>query len=68
MAVGLDAPPYSASITVQKELLPLSDVDGLTKPAFQSIVKAALDAATEEGCMVAEQGNEQSALRVQALI
>ena len=42
-AAGRGTRQYPASSTVQKEMFPLVDVDGLTKPTIQIIAEEALD-------------------------
>jgi UTP--glucose-1-phosphate uridylyltransferase len=44
---------------VQKELFPLVDRDGLTKPVIQIIVEEALDSGIEEICLVTQPGEER---------
>ena len=45
---------------VQKEMLPLVDRDGLTKPLIQIIAEEALDAGISEVCIVVSPGDEES--------
>ncbi|MCX7597509.1 MAG: sugar phosphate nucleotidyltransferase [Armatimonadetes bacterium] len=47
-AAGRGTRQYPATNVVQKELLPIVDVDGLTRPALQIIVAEALAAGIEE--------------------
>lgn len=57
-AAGRGTRQYPASTTVQKEMFPLVDVDGLTKPTIQIIAEEALDAGIEEICIVTAPGDE----------
>lgn len=57
-AAGRGTRQYPASTTVQKEMFPLVDVDGLTKPTLQIIAEEALDAGVEEICIVIPPGDE----------
>src|SRR5437763_6534879 len=50
---------YPASSTVQKEMFPLVDVDGLTKPTIQIIAEEALDAGIKDLCIVTAPGDEE---------
>jgi UTP--glucose-1-phosphate uridylyltransferase len=43
---------YPATATVQKEMFPLVDRDGTTKPTLQIIVEEALEAGIEQICIV----------------
>jgi UTP--glucose-1-phosphate uridylyltransferase len=56
-AAGRGTRQFPATNTIQKELFPLVDVDGLTKPALQIIVEEALNAGIEEICIVANPSN-----------
>ncbi len=56
-AAGRGTRQYPATNTVQKELFPLVDVDGYTKPTLQIIVEEALASGIEEVCIVANPGN-----------
>jgi len=58
-AAGRGTRQYPASSTVQKEMFPLVDRDGLTKPTIQIIAEEALDSAIEELCIVAAPGDEE---------
>ncbi len=58
-AAGRGTRQYPASTTVQKEMFPLVDVDGLTKPTLQIIVEEALDAGIDEVCIVTAPGDEE---------
>lgn len=56
-AAGRGTRMYPATTTIQKEMLPLMDVDGLTKPAIQIIIEEALDSGIEEVCLVVNKHN-----------
>jgi UTP--glucose-1-phosphate uridylyltransferase len=56
-AAGKGTRQYPATNTVQKELFPLVDVDGYTKPTLQIIVEEAIASGIEEVCIVANPGN-----------
>lgn len=58
-AAGRGTRQYPASTTVQKEMFPLVDVDGLTKPTVQIIAEEALEAGIEELCIVTAPGDEE---------
>src|SRR3954469_20461524 len=58
-AAGRGTRQYPASSTVQKEMFPLVDVDGLTKPTVQIIAEEALDAGIEELCIVRAPGDTE---------
>jgi len=51
-AAGRGTRQYPASKTVQKEMFPLVDVDGFTKPVIQIIAEEALAAGIEAICIV----------------
>ncbi|MDQ2732812.1 MAG: sugar phosphate nucleotidyltransferase [Armatimonadota bacterium] len=51
-AAGKGTRQYPASTTVQKEMLPLVDVDGITKPTIQIICEEALNSGIEEICVI----------------
>src|SRR5689334_5661074 len=51
-AAGMGTRHYPASATMQKELFPLVDRDGTTRPTLQIIVEEAVDAGIEEVCIV----------------
>jgi UTP--glucose-1-phosphate uridylyltransferase len=48
---------YPATITIQKEMLPLMDRDGVVKPSIQIIIEEALDSGIEEVCLVVNAHN-----------
>jgi UTP--glucose-1-phosphate uridylyltransferase len=58
-AAGRGTRQYPATSIVQKELLPLVDTDGLTKPVLQIIIEEAMDAGIEEVCIVVSPGDEE---------
>ena len=51
-AAGKGTRQYPASTTVQKEMLPLVDVDGITKPTIQIICEEAIESGIEEICII----------------
>ncbi len=57
-AAGRGTRQYPATNAVQKELFPLVDRDGITKPAIQIIVEEALAAGIEELCIIVQPGME----------
>jgi UTP--glucose-1-phosphate uridylyltransferase len=58
-AAGRGTRQYPASSAVQKEMFPLVDRDGLTKPIIQIIGEEALDSGIEELCIVTQPGEER---------
>ena len=58
-AAGQGTRQYPASTAVQKEMFPLVDRDGLTKPVIQIIAEEAIDAGIEEICIITPPGEEQ---------
>src|SRR5437762_8121083 len=58
-AAGRGTRQYPASTAVQKEMFPLEDRDGLTKPVIQIIGEEAVDAGIEQICIVTQPGEEQ---------
>jgi UTP--glucose-1-phosphate uridylyltransferase len=58
-AAGRGTRQYPASTAVQKEMFPLVDRDGLTKPVIQIIAEEAIDAGIEEICIVTAPGEEK---------
>ncbi len=58
-AAGRGTRQYPASTTVQKEMFPLVDVDGLTKPTIQIIAEEAFAAGIEEVCIVTAPGDDE---------
>ena len=57
-AAGRGTRQYPASSAVQKEMFPLVDRDGLTKPIIQMIGEEALDSGIEEICIITTPGEE----------
>ena len=59
-AAGKGTRQYPATNSVQKELFPLVDLDGITKPTIQIIAEHALNAGVEEICIIVQPGIEQT--------
>lgn len=57
-AAGRGTRQYPASAAVQKEMFPLVDRDGLTKPVIQIIGEEAIDSGIEEICIITAPGEE----------
>jgi UTP--glucose-1-phosphate uridylyltransferase len=57
-AAGRGTRQYPASTAVQKEMFPMVDRDGLTKPIIQIIGEEAIDSGIEEICIVIQPGEE----------
>src|SRR5204862_598313 len=57
-AAGRGTRQYPASTAVQKELFPLVDRDGMTKPVIQIILEEAIDSGIEEVCIITQPGEE----------
>ena len=57
-AAGRGTRQYPASTAVQKEMFPLVDRDGLTKPVIQIIGEEAMDSGIEEICIITQPGEE----------
>jgi len=57
-AAGRGTRQYPASTAVQKEMFPLVDRDGLTKPVIQIIGEEAIDSGVEEICIITQPGEE----------
>src|SRR4029450_2077665 len=57
-AAGRGTRQYPASTAVQKEMFPLGDRDGLTKPVVQIIGEEGIDSGIEEICIVTQPGEE----------
>lgn len=57
-AAGRGTRQYPASRAVDKEMFPLVDRDGLTKPVIQIIGEEALSAGIEEICIITQPGDE----------
>lgn len=58
-AAGHGTRQYPATQTVQKELLPLVDTDGYTKPTLQIILEDAWRSGIEEFCIIANSENAE---------
>src|SRR3954467_10342348 len=58
-AAGRGTRQYPASTAVQKEMFPLVDRDGLTKPVIQIIGEEAIDSGIEELCIITQPGEEK---------
>lgn len=48
---------YPATTTIQKEMLPIMDTDGICKPAIQIIIEEAMESGIEEICLVVNPHN-----------
>jgi UTP--glucose-1-phosphate uridylyltransferase len=57
-AAGKGTRQYPASTAVQKEMFPMVDRDGLTKPVIQIIGEEAIDSGIEEICIITTPGEE----------
>ncbi len=57
-AAGKGTRQYPASTAVQKEMFPMVDRDGLTKPVIQIIGEEAIDSGIEEICIITQSGEE----------
>jgi UTP--glucose-1-phosphate uridylyltransferase len=55
-AAGRGTRQYPASTAVQKEMFPLVDRDGLTKPVIQIIGEEAIESGIEELCIITQPG------------
>lgn len=58
-AAGRGSRQYPASSAVQKEMFPLVDRDGLTKPVIQIIAEEAIESGMEQICIVTAPGEEK---------
>lgn len=56
-AAGRGTRMYPATTTIQKEMLPVMDRDGICKPAIQLIIEEALDSGVDEVCLVVNRHN-----------
>jgi len=56
-AAGRGTRMYPATTTIQKEMLPIMDIDGICKPAIQIIIEEALESGIEEVCLVVNPHN-----------
>lgn len=59
-AAGKGTRQYPATNSVQKELFPLVDRDGITKPIIQIIAEEAVQAGIEEICIIVQPGATQN--------
>src|SRR5580698_6760570 len=59
-AAGRGTRQYPASAAVQKEMFPLVDRDGLTKPVIQIIGEEAIESGIEEICIITTPGEERA--------
>ena len=57
-AAGRGTRQFPATRSIQKELLPLVDRDGITKPTIQIILEECFAAGIEEACIVVERGGQ----------
>jgi UTP--glucose-1-phosphate uridylyltransferase len=57
-AAGRGTRQFPATRSIQKELLPLVDKDGITKPTIQILVEDCLRAGIEEVCIVVEKSGQ----------
>jgi UTP--glucose-1-phosphate uridylyltransferase len=57
-AAGRGTRQFPATRSIQKELLPLVDVDGLTKPTIQIIIEDCLKSGIEKVCIVVERNGQ----------
>ena len=51
---------YPASKAIKKELFPIVDKDGMTKPIIQVIIEEAVESGIEELCLVVREDDEQA--------
>ncbi len=58
-AAGRGTRQYPASVAVQKEMFPLVDRDGLTKPVIQIIGEECIASGIEEICIITQPGEEK---------
>jgi len=58
-AAGRGTRQFPATRSIQKELLPLVDSDGLTKPTIQIIIEECLASGIEEVCIVVEKDGQK---------
>src|SRR5881409_1305713 len=58
-AAGRGTRQYPASTAVQKEMFPMVDRDGLTKPVIQIVGEEAIDSGIEEICIITQPGEEK---------
>src|SRR5215207_5123364 len=57
-AAGRGTRQYPASTAVQKEMFPLVDRDGITKPVIQIIGEEAIESGIEQICIITQPGEE----------
>src|SRR6185295_16214660 len=57
-AAGMGTRQFPASAAVAKEMFPLVDRDGLTKPVIQIILEEVAGAGIEEICIIIQPGEE----------
>lgn len=57
-AAGRGTRQFPATRAIQKELLPLVDVDGITRPTIQIIIEECLRSGIEEVCIVVEKNGQ----------
>lgn len=57
-AAGRGTRMYPATATIQKEMLPVMDTDGICKPAIQIIIEEAMESGIEEVCLVVNPHNQ----------
>src|SRR3712207_4546378 len=58
-AAGRGTRQFPATRAIQKELLPLVDCDGITKPTMQIIVEECLASGIEDICLVVAKGDAE---------
>lgn len=58
-AAGRGTRMYPATTTIQKEMLPVMDRDGVCKPSIQVIIEEALESGIEEVCLVVNPHNRR---------
>lgn len=58
-AAGRGTRQYPASTAVQKEMFPLVDRDGVTKPIIQIIGEECIESGIEEICIITQPGEEK---------
>jgi UTP--glucose-1-phosphate uridylyltransferase len=59
-AAGKGTRHYPATNAVQKELFPIVDRDGVTKPVIQFVVEEALAGGIEQICIITQPGGEKA--------
>jgi UTP--glucose-1-phosphate uridylyltransferase len=59
-AAGKGTRHYPATNAVQKELFPIVDRDGVTKPVIQFVVEEALAGGIEQICIITQPGGERA--------